>query len=52
MPDQTSKEDIASYFERQGDEVEVHFVQIHGDGRATIKLTGLTEEGIVVCITY
>ena len=47
LPYQTSEEDITSYFERQGDKAEVCSVQIHGDGRATIKLIGLTEEGIV-----
>lgn len=47
LPYQTSEEDVASYFERQGDEVEVRHVQIHGDGRAMVKLIGLTEEGMV-----
>ena len=47
LPYQTSEEDITSYFERQGDEAEVCSVQIQDDGRATIKLIGLTEEGIV-----
>ena len=46
LPCQASEEDITSYFERQGDEVEVCSVQIHGDGQAFIKLVGLTQEGI------
>lgn len=48
LPHQISEEDVISYFECQGDEVEVCSVQIHDDGRATIKLVGLTKEGILV----
>ena len=47
LPHQTSEEDLIRYFERQGDEVEVCSVQILGDGQATIKLLGLTEEGTI-----
>ena len=47
LPQHTSEEDITSYFERQGDEAEVCSVQIHGNGQATVKLIGLTEQGRV-----
>lgn len=48
----TTEEDIVSYFERQGDEVEVCSVQIHESGQeALLKLVGLTEEGTTVSCT-
>ena len=41
-----TKEDIESYFEAQGDDIQVESVKfLKAEGKATVELVGITEKG-------
>ena len=50
LPPAASDDVITSYFECQGEDVDVHSVKKLQDDEAVISLSGLSEEGIILCL--
>ena len=51
LPRGITKKQVETYFETQGDSVEVISTELQGPGNATIVLSGMTAEGMIVTCT-